>query len=82
MFVRIAAEAQAALDITAGHLDPREVDRLSNSAAVFALTRPLASLLAAGDEREVPAIELTRARAMWKEMKAVDQYIEMKAVLR
>ncbi|BDB30500.1 hypothetical protein Tamer19_42740 [Cupriavidus sp. TA19] len=81
-FASIAAEAQAALDATAGHLDPREVDRLSRSSAVFALNRPLAPLLVAGDERDVPPIELARARSVWEEMKAVDQYIEMKAVVR
>jgi len=79
-FTEIAAEVQAALDLTAGKLAPNEVERLSFSSAAVALGRELAEEMLANERSaDIKPVTPARAKKIWAEMAGVRQYVQMMA---
>lgn len=78
-FSEIAAEVQAALDMTAGKLDAEEIERLSFSSAAMALGRDLAEEILSGEQEDIKPVTQARAKRIWAEMAGVRQYVRMMA---
>ena len=82
-FVDLADEMNAAIAQVHGKLDVREIESLKFSSAAMAMGRYLAEELVEPDDSiEHKKVSQAKAKRMWTDMKDVDQYVSMMAVVR
>lgn len=83
-FTQIGDAIDLALRSNAGSLDASEVRRLQFSRAAMAMRRSLADemLHTELESEDRPKVTEADAKRVWKEMAAVDQFVQMMAVVR